>query len=47
MKLSHVAAAYDRVNILEWMDDEQIRGLDATDRKGRTVLDVARSSQAA
>lgn len=46
MHLSHVAAAYDRVDILEWLVERKGMSLSSVDNKMRTVLEVAEDSKA-
>jgi len=44
--LAHVAAAYDRLDVLEWLVAEKNVDLDSIDGKGRNVLQVAEASKA-
>lgn len=44
--ISHLAAAYDRPDILMWLVEEKGMSLDDTDWRGRDVLTVARASNA-
>ena len=44
--LTHISAAYNRVDVLEWLINSKGMELDSLDGEGRTVLEVARVSQA-
>ena len=44
--LTHLSAAYDRVDLLEWLVVEEGMDLDALDAQDRTTLDVATASKA-
>ena len=44
--LTHLSAAYDRVDVLEWLIVGKGMDLDAIDAQQRTVLDVAKASKA-
>ena len=44
LKLIHIAAAYDRVDVLEWLVETNSLQLDELDRSKRSVLDVATAS---
>jgi hypothetical protein len=46
LKLVHVAAAYDRVDLLEWLVEANPLQLDEVDGSGRSVLNVAIASNA-
>jgi hypothetical protein len=46
LKLIHIAAAYDRVDVLEWLVETNPLQLDELDRSKRSVLDVATASNA-
>jgi hypothetical protein len=43
---THLAAAYDRLDVLQWLIEEKGMSLDSCDANGRTVVDVARASDA-
>ena len=43
---AHVAAAHDRIDILEWLVVEKNMDVNAVDMKGRTVLEIAKASNA-
>ena len=44
--LTHLSAAYDRVDLLEWLVATKEMDLKAKDAEHRTVLDVAKASRA-
>ena len=44
--LTHLSAAYDRVDLLEWLVVKEGMDLDALDAQHRTTLDVAKASKA-
>mmetsp|Transcript_31447 Transcript_31447/g.75881 ORF Transcript_31447/g.75881 Transcript_31447/m.75881 type:complete len:2497 (-) Transcript_31447:208-7698(-) len=44
--LVHIAAAYDRLDVLVWLIERDIASLDQLDTRGRNVLVVAESSKA-
>jgi len=44
--VSHLAAAYNRIDVLAWLVEEKGMSLDDTDSRGRDVLTVARASNA-
>eukprot|EP00957_Ditylum_brightwellii_P104495 7961600-Ditylum_brightwellii.AAC.1 len=44
--LSHLSAAYNRVDVLEWLVEAEHVTLDQLDHSDRTVLDVAKASKA-
>eukprot|EP00985_Skeletonema_marinoi_P006234 scaffold2699_cov140-Skeletonema_marinoi.AAC.8 len=44
--LTHLSAAYDRVDLLEWLVVSEGMDLDALDAQHRTTLDVAKASKA-
>ena len=46
MDLAHLAAAYDRQDLLKWLVTSKAMSLDSKDGRGRTALDVARASKA-
>mmetsp|Transcript_31441 Transcript_31441/g.75852 ORF Transcript_31441/g.75852 Transcript_31441/m.75852 type:complete len:2512 (-) Transcript_31441:67-7602(-) len=46
LRLVHISAAYDRVDVLEWLVNDNIAALSALDAHGRSVLEVAKSSKA-
>eukprot|EP00985_Skeletonema_marinoi_P014014 scaffold7020_cov141-Skeletonema_marinoi.AAC.9 len=44
--LTHLSAAYDRVDLLEWLVVTKCMQLDSKDIEGRTALDIAQASKA-
>jgi len=44
--LTHLAAAYDRLDVLQWLVEEKDMSLGASDSLGRSVLEVAQASNA-
>jgi hypothetical protein len=44
--LTHVAAAYDRLEVLQWLVEEKGMSLNSCDARGRSVADVAEASNA-
>ncbi|CAB9504446.1 tetratricopeptide repeat and ankyrin repeat containing 1 [Seminavis robusta] len=46
LKLVHLAAAYDRKDVLQWLVEKKLASLEDKDCQGRTVLQVASDSNA-